>query len=191
MYIYITPSRRRQPRWCGGNECLADLRQRLLIRPAASRRRCIALFCCLICTRHRAVYGAAQHCLDTKHQYTPHITHKVTVYWWGWRPWPFPPLHHVAASIRGDQPSQAASHSSGESAASELSHELHTAHNEAEKGVKHKATTNSTTQSTMVQFYTITEKSWGLRLWGCGVVSVQWSWWRELFTGSLTFITVD
>ena len=62
----------------------------------------------------------SKHCLDTKHQYAPHITHKVTVYWWGRRPWPFPPLHHddVAASIRcRDQASQAAAlHSSGESA---------------------------------------------------------------------------
>ena len=43
----------------------------------------------------------------------------------------------------------------------ELSHGLHTAHNamRLEKGVKHKGATNSTTQSTMVQFYTITEKS--------------------------------
>ena len=69
-------------------------------------------------------------------------------------------MEHYTALIRsGDQHSKAASHSSGESAASELSHELHTAHNEAEKGVKHKGTTNSTTQSTMVQFYTITEES--------------------------------
>ena len=42
----------------------------------------------------------------------------------------------------------------------ELSHELYTLLTmRLEKGVKHKGATNSTTQSTMVQFYTITEKS--------------------------------
>ena len=140
----------------------------------------------------------AQHCLDTKHQYAPHITHKVTVYWWGRRPWPFPPLHHddVAASIRcRDQASQAAAlHSSGESAGVRVKpRAAHCSQWGLRKVWNIKAPQTAQHNPQWCSFTQSQRRAevYDCGVVGCGVVSVQWSRGRELFTGSLTFITVD
>ena len=201
MYIYITPSPPPPAgRWCGGNECLADLRQRLLIRPAASLWRCIALFCCLNWTRHQAVYGAAV--LNTVWIQNTSMHHTLHIRWLytdeGRRPWPFPPLHHddVAASIRcRDQASQAAAlHSSGESAGIRVKpRAAHCSQWGLRKVWNIKAPQTAQHNPQWCSFTQSQRRAevYDCGVVGCGVVSVQWSWWRELFTGSLTFITVE
>ena len=137
MYIYITPSPPPPAgRWCGGNECLADLRQRLLIRPAASLWRCIALFCCLIWTRHQAVYGAAV--LNTVWIQNTSMHHTLHIRWLytdeGGAP---DPSHHcimmmlLHPSDAGTRPAKLPCIVQENLQALELSHELYTAHNEA------------------------------------------------------------